>query len=615
MSAFSQCGRLLLMSEAAPGSARHSAPERQVYRFDGCLLDPARRAIVVGTELADPPARVFDFLLYLVENRDRLVSKQELLGRFWPSPEASEDSLFKAVRQARQLLRDNAKAPRYIRTVHGVGYQFIAAVEAASDHNGPAADTVAAGMPPPPRKRRFTWLASGVIAVAAVLAIVVAGRRQDEFEIAWFRFEETEGSKVADSSGHGHEGLIQGDARFVRAIAGKGLEFGGKSSYVRGTTPGTKFPVKDEPRTISAWIRLPALPEREYSIFSYGRIGPEPPSNRVHLAVLNSGLANFSLGHGHGGVNSTIRVDGGAWHHVAAVYSGPPHREARLYIDGNHQGSSFLSRPEPSERGSEWNIGLNVAGGLPLQGELDDLRLFARALTHPEVFALHRCCLARDIVLPGGAPGYYLPLSRATVGVEDGQPAHGGAVPFDYEGFNLGGVQFAAAEKNCALAALRGVSLPADLEISAELSGGLGDGIEVGPYARARSVRPGEDAQAMGHGGWWVRLTRNGRVRICSLNQQTGWKAASTAESEPVAGFDFSTFHELSARFQGRTLEVRLDGRPVLFRKSGKLVPRLGLEPNGSSDGAAGIGFAVPGSPLYSAAPRIRSIRLRSLPE
>jgi DNA-binding winged helix-turn-helix (wHTH) protein len=65
-------------------------------------------------------------LRYLVERPSHLVTKEELLSAIWPETIVSEGVLTTHVRAIRQALGDNAKAPRYLETVHRRGYLFIA---------------------------------------------------------------------------------------------------------------------------------------------------------------------------------------------------------------------------------------------------------------------------------------------------------------------------------------------------------------------------------------------------------------------------------------------------------------------------------------------------------
>ena len=100
-------------------------------------------------------AKVFDFLLYLVRQRDRVVPKQELWSALWPGVSVGDGSLTRAVSLARQALGDDGRSQRAIQTVLRRGYRFVAPVTvhgspaeapapaAAVSPSGPAAAAVA----------------------------------------------------------------------------------------------------------------------------------------------------------------------------------------------------------------------------------------------------------------------------------------------------------------------------------------------------------------------------------------------------------------------------------------------------------------------------------------
>ncbi|HVJ93244.1 MAG TPA: winged helix-turn-helix domain-containing protein, partial [Labilithrix sp.] len=73
-------------------------------RFDGFVLDVARRELRRGSEIRALQPQVFDLLAYLVANRDRVVGKDELLDRLWPDAKVTDASLQRAVSQARLAL-------------------------------------------------------------------------------------------------------------------------------------------------------------------------------------------------------------------------------------------------------------------------------------------------------------------------------------------------------------------------------------------------------------------------------------------------------------------------------------------------------------------------------
>ena len=72
--------------------------------------------------------RVLDVLTYLIENRSRTVSKDELQDAVWPGTVVTEAALTRGIMKARKILDDDANDPRFIKTVHGQGYRFIGEV-------------------------------------------------------------------------------------------------------------------------------------------------------------------------------------------------------------------------------------------------------------------------------------------------------------------------------------------------------------------------------------------------------------------------------------------------------------------------------------------------------
>lgn len=99
------------------------------YRFDDVVLDPDRYELQRAGEPVRVEPQVFDVLAYLVEHRDRVVPKTELLDQVWGDRFVSESALTSRIKAARRAIGDDGTAQRSIRTVHGRGYQFAATVE------------------------------------------------------------------------------------------------------------------------------------------------------------------------------------------------------------------------------------------------------------------------------------------------------------------------------------------------------------------------------------------------------------------------------------------------------------------------------------------------------
>lgn len=102
-----------------------------VLKFGDIVLDRGSFSLSRSGQQVELTPRAFDVLLYLVENRDRVVEKQELFEAVWKDTFVTDNALMRAIREIRRELGDSATAPRYIETVHKRGYRFMAEVESA----------------------------------------------------------------------------------------------------------------------------------------------------------------------------------------------------------------------------------------------------------------------------------------------------------------------------------------------------------------------------------------------------------------------------------------------------------------------------------------------------
>jgi DNA-binding winged helix-turn-helix (wHTH) protein len=108
-----------------------------IYVFDEFELDPAqvelrRNGIPVHVE-----PQVFALLVLLVENRERMVSKDEIVEKVWDGRIVSDAAISSRIKSARQALGDRGSSQRAIRTVHGRGLRFVAQVSTIASR-GPA---------------------------------------------------------------------------------------------------------------------------------------------------------------------------------------------------------------------------------------------------------------------------------------------------------------------------------------------------------------------------------------------------------------------------------------------------------------------------------------------
>jgi TolB-like protein/DNA-binding winged helix-turn-helix (wHTH) protein len=144
-----------------------------IFCFDRFQADDiAFRLTADGVPVSLEP-KALRLLLYLIQNRGRLVRKQELLDAIWLDAAVSESALTRSVGLLRKALEDDSREPRFIETVPTAGYRFIAQVDISAE---PATEVIAQSTAstrgsPAPRRRHLSRLAS-MAAVCLVLLTI-----------------------------------------------------------------------------------------------------------------------------------------------------------------------------------------------------------------------------------------------------------------------------------------------------------------------------------------------------------------------------------------------------------------------------------------------------------
>jgi len=127
-----------------------------IYVFENYSLDPGRRELRRGPDIVDVEPQVFDLLHYLITNRERVVSKDDMIAAVWNGRSISESALTSRLTAVRQAVGDSGEEQRLIRTFSRRGHRFVGRVREES-----RSDTMPANHAPQDAARVGDELAAG----------------------------------------------------------------------------------------------------------------------------------------------------------------------------------------------------------------------------------------------------------------------------------------------------------------------------------------------------------------------------------------------------------------------------------------------------------------------
>jgi TolB-like protein/Flp pilus assembly protein TadD len=112
-------------------------PPAQVYEFGSFRVDARKRLLARDGALVPVTPKVFDTLLHLVRHSGKAVGKDEMMRAIWPDTVVEENNLNQNISILRSILGDGRNGQRYISTVPGYGYQFVAEVTSPKERSSP----------------------------------------------------------------------------------------------------------------------------------------------------------------------------------------------------------------------------------------------------------------------------------------------------------------------------------------------------------------------------------------------------------------------------------------------------------------------------------------------
>ena len=100
------------------------------FHFSEHMLDPGRRELHRGRVIVPVEPQVFDLLVYLLEHREQVVGKDDLMTAVWEGRIVSESTLTSRINAARKSIGDNGREQKLIRTIARKGFRFVGEVRA-----------------------------------------------------------------------------------------------------------------------------------------------------------------------------------------------------------------------------------------------------------------------------------------------------------------------------------------------------------------------------------------------------------------------------------------------------------------------------------------------------
>ncbi|HZN28974.1 MAG TPA: alpha/beta fold hydrolase [Xanthobacteraceae bacterium] len=163
------------------------------FLFGNCTLDADRRELRCGGDLVPVEPQVFDLLLHVIRNRDRVVSKDDLLAAVWNGRIVSDSTVAQRINAARRAIGDNGEQQKFIRTLARRGVRFVGEVRDEPAEKTAAAASVTSATPQaaaaPAQQVTFCRSSDGVnLAVATAgdgLPVVKTGTWLTHVEYDW----------------------------------------------------------------------------------------------------------------------------------------------------------------------------------------------------------------------------------------------------------------------------------------------------------------------------------------------------------------------------------------------------------------------------------------------
>ena len=270
--------------------------------------------------------------------------------------------------------------------------------------------------------KRATILIGFIVVLGSAAAATAAwDPNTDPSLVGWWKFDEGAGSTAQDSSGNAHHGTLQGAPRWAAGFYDGALAFGGRD-YVQ-ISYAADLALNEF--TVCAWVNLAAEPG------VFGIHGTRVGGEYTFDVKVQTTYIHGDIGNGTAWLHTTLDITAsdtgtkgqggdlevGTWYMIAYVIDNAK-QQVRLYLDGDLKKTISISgTPLLMQSGESMQIGGTGYAGEGMNGLIDDVRIYKRALTTAEVRSMVPPKVkARKPSPADGATGVMMPLLTWTPG-------------------------------------------------------------------------------------------------------------------------------------------------------------------------------------------------------
>ncbi|HEX8027421.1 MAG TPA: LpqB family beta-propeller domain-containing protein [Vicinamibacterales bacterium] len=247
------------------------------WEFEEFRVMTEKRLLIAGDRVVPLTSKAFDTLLVLIENRDRVVTKDELLRFVWPDVEVEEGNLTQQIFLLRKALGETAQHPRHIVTIPGHGYRFTARVtQISSDPDAAALQPSGALASPPRRDATLTVTALATFGLATIGLIWMPLDKASPTDFTTYVTKITANGKASASA-------ISRDGRLVAYVENDGDQY---SLWLKQL--GTEAKTTVIPRQPLEMLSPSFSPDGDYIYF--GRRSPLGPMGVLYRVPTFGGV-------------------------------------------------------------------------------------------------------------------------------------------------------------------------------------------------------------------------------------------------------------------------------------------------------------------------------------